>query len=162
MTRLPVLFALATSVLAAGCAHSTVRWRGAGPPAVAASGPILVSVLPGPALPPESAGFDAQLLQVVREHNPEAKLARGNENDANFLLTATILRWRDAQTQYSGEPDQVSIAVRLTRLRPSELVGEFQFDARSAPFAVRDAPADRLVNERFREAVRRLLAPAGH
>jgi hypothetical protein len=159
--------ALLALAILAGCAHRSVRWSSRSPLAIPLRGPILVLVLPGPALPPPRANFDSHLLQMVRERDPGAQLVHGNENNAttlalergaNFVLITTILRWRDAETQYDGEPDRVDIRVRLMRLRRSETVGEFVFGGRGSPFAIRDAPADRLVNNRFHDAVRQLLA----
>jgi len=149
-----------------GCAHTTVRFQG-GPPVVdTVSGPISVLVLPGPALPPDSAGFPTLLLEIAGERDRNAELVYGAEtaasrvaldHGARFLLVATVQRWRDAETQYSGEPDRVEIALKLMRLQPAGLVREFQFSARSSQLAVRDAAADRLLGYRFRQAVRELL-----
>lgn len=164
-----LILVLAASAILASCAHTAVRWRAGGPPAAPVTGPIFVLVLPGPALPPDTERFGSLLLGIVRERDPRAEIVRGNEpaasamaldRGARYLLIATVLRWRDAQTQYDGEPDRIGIALRLMQLRPAALVREFQFDARGARFALRDARAERLLGGKFREAVRRLLASA--
>jgi hypothetical protein len=161
------IFVLAAFAIIAGCAHATMHWRGERLPAAPVTGPIFVLVLPGPALPPDSAGFSARLLGIVREHDSKAELVCGNEvsasrvafeRGARHLLVATVLRWRDAQTQYSGEPDSISIGVRLMQLQPPAVLREFRFEAQGPRLAVRDAPADRLLSDKFRKAVRRLLA----
>jgi hypothetical protein len=164
-----LIFVVTVFAVIAGCASTTLRWRRAPVAAPSITGPIFVVILAGPALPPDRAKFPAQLVAVVREHDPKAELIYGNEvsasrlalqRGARFLLVATVLLWRDAETQYSGEPDSIGVAVRLMQLQPRAVVGEFQFTSRGGKLAVRDAPADHLLNERFRNAIRQLLAPA--
>jgi hypothetical protein len=160
---------LALAAIISSCAHTTVRWSPDRLPAAPVKGPVFVLVLPGPALPPDTEGFAARLLGIVHEHDPGAEVVHGNEaaasrlafdRGARYLLVATVFRWRDAQTQYSAEPDRIDISLRLMRLQPATLVREFRFDAQGARLAVRDAPADRLLNGKFRESVRRLVADA--
>jgi hypothetical protein len=162
-----LILMLAASAVIVGCAHTSVHWLADRPIAPVAR-PVFVVVLPGPALPPDSAGFSRRLLDIVREYDSKAELVQGNEGAASrlalergagSLLVATVLHWRDAQTQYSGEPDSIRIAVRALQLRPSGPVREFQFDAQGRRISFRDAPADRLLSEKFRKAIHRLLAP---
>ena len=148
-----------------GCAHTSVHWRGALSPARPAGSEIFVLITPAPALPPESAHFAERLLALVREQDPKAEFANraaahaAPERRARFLLEAKVVRWRDAQTQYSGEPDSIDIVFRVMALEPSQVLREFEFEASSSRLAVWDASADRLLNGRFRKAVRELLAP---
>jgi len=163
---LTVVFVAALASVA-GCALSTVRWRGDWHPELSVTGPIFVLVAPGPALPPDRTHFSDQLLKLVREIEPNAEPVQGNQDAASrlafqrggrFLLVATVRRWRDAQTQYYGEPDSIALTVRLLQLQPAALIREFELEANSPRLAVRDTPADRLLGAKFRDAVRRLLS----
>jgi len=146
--------------------HSTIRWRGERHMEVGVSGPIAVVVIPGPALPPDSAHFAQRLLGIVHEFDAQAEVVQGTEasalrlareHGARFLLVATVLRWRDAQTQYYAEPDRIGIDLRVTQVQTGTIVRDLNFETRSSPLAVRNAPADRLLNEKFRQAVRQVL-----
>jgi hypothetical protein len=154
-----LIFTLPLLAMVSGCAHTAVRFQGGPQAGGAVSGPISVLVLPGPALPPDSAGFSTLLLGLARERDPQAAMASGSSGRGNgLLLIATVHGWRDADTRYSGEPDRVEITVQLVRQQPREVLREFQFSAKSSPLAVRDAPAERLLGEKFRRSVRELLA----
>ena len=166
---LKVILILVASATFESCARTEARWRADVPPPSPVTGPISVLVLPGPALPPDTDGFASRLLGIVHERFSGGEIVHVNEaaasrsaadRGARYLLIATVLHWRDAQTQYSGEPDGIGVALRLMQVRPLALVREVQFEAQGARFAVRDAPADRLLGGKFRDAVRRLLAPA--
>jgi hypothetical protein len=173
----PGFRSLVISVLAAffslttGCAHTIVRWNGTPTLTTPVNGPIVVLVSPGPALPPENARFAARLLELVREEDPTADLAYGTEaspsrtasqRGARFVLEVKVLRWRDAETQYSGEPDSIRLLFRLIQLQPQAVVREMQFESRSWAIALTNAPADRLLNRKFRKAVRQFLGSVRH
>jgi hypothetical protein len=132
------------------------------------TGPVLVLVSPDPASPPNDARFTARLLELVREQDPAADLVYGAEasalrtasqRGANFMFEVKVLRWRDAETQYSGEPDSIRLLFRLIQLQSQAVVREMQFESRSGAIALTNAPTDRLLNDRFRKAVRQFLGP---
>jgi len=76
---------------------------------------------------------------------------------AGYLLMVTVHRWRDAQTQYDGEPDGIDMTVRLTRPGSAEVAGEFDFHAQGSRLAVRDEAAGRLLDDKLRRAIGQLL-----
>jgi hypothetical protein len=165
-----VISVLATLSINTGCSRTIVRWNGT-PTLTPVNGPILVLVSPEPASPPENARFTSRLLELVREEEPTADLAYGTEasalrtasqRGAKFVVEVKVLRWRDAETQYSGEPDSIRLLFRLIQLQPQAVVREMQFERRSRAIALTDAPADRLLNDTFRKAVRQFLGPAHH
>src|SRR5262245_42207242 len=67
-----LILTITASAVIVGCAHTSVHWLGDRPIAPVAR-PVFVLVLPGPALPPDSAGFSARLLDIVREFDSKAE-----------------------------------------------------------------------------------------
>jgi len=152
--------ALFLSMVVAGCGHTAVRWRVSSSRPLPQDAPVFVSIQPGPALPPDTARFADVILSMVREHGLKAEIFPGSQppgRGAGYLLMVTVHRWRDAQTQYDGEPDGIDMTVRLTRPGSAEVAGEFDFHAQGSRLAVRDEAAGRLLDDKLRRAIGQLL-----
>jgi hypothetical protein len=152
--------ALLLSIIVTACGHTAVRWRVSSSGLLPRDAPVFVSIQPGPALPPDTAKFAEVILGIVRSHGVKAEILAGSQargRGAGYLLMVTVHRWRDAQTQYDGEPDGIDMTVRLTQLGSADVAGEFEFHAEGSRLAVRDEAAGRLLGDKLRRAIDQLL-----
>jgi len=166
-----IISVLVAFSMTTGCARTIVHWNGTPTLTTPINGPILVLVSPGPALPRDPAKFSARLLELVREVEPTADLAyrekasampTASQRGGRFLFEVKVLLWRDADTQYSGAPDNIRLLFQLIQLQPRAVVREMYFERRSSMLALTDRPPDRLLNDKFRKAVHQFLGPVHH
>jgi hypothetical protein len=83
------------------------------------------------------------------------------QRGATHLLVPTITEWRQMRTDdpigaLTIPPNSVSLTLRLMRLEPPALVGQVTF--RNRAHLTLNQRAIRLLNDRFREAVLRLVS----
>lgn len=96
---------------------------------------------------------------VTSEEFQAATFAR--ERGATHLLVPAITEWTQMRTDdpigtFILPHNRITVVLRLMRLQPPLLVGRMTFRNRAR--LTLNQPADRLLDDRFRQAVRRLLA----
>jgi hypothetical protein len=85
------------------------------------------------------------------------------ERGAAYLLVPTIREWREMRTDdpvgaFILPHNRIALTLRLMRLQPPGLAGRAEFTNRAR--LTLNQPADRLLDDRFREVVLRLVSSA--
>ena len=118
---------------------------------------------------PPSAGraITDRVLDTVRQRHPEAELVdipfiglaitTALDRGATHVIVPEVKDWRDAETQYTGVRDRVEIELRLVQLRPHTTIAAVTFRKTNGFLAVHDESPTRLIDNSFRDAVRKLL-----
>jgi hypothetical protein len=106
-------------------------------------------------------------FDIVRQRHPDAELVdtpfleramkSSLDRGAAYLVVPVVKDWYDAETQYTGVRDRISIELRLLRLQPRATIASVTFKKKSGVLAIHDRPPTHLLDASFGAAIRRLL-----
>jgi hypothetical protein len=111
MRHFPLFCAIVLSAVPTACSHTKIHWQSCNVPRASAMGPIAVLIVPGPALPPDTADRPGRLLAIARERDAKSEILHGSESPAGKRMQNPPL-FESAPASNSSHSDRKFSGVR--------------------------------------------------